>query len=160
MTILTLRSIDATNRSAVEALQVATTQRRFIEGVADSLSEAEAQDHPPWCRAVYAGETPVGFVMVADNDPTCLWPYYLWRFLVDARYQGRGYGRSAMELVAAHVAARPQADYLVTSVACYEDPEISRHSPIGFYLACGFEQTGEHNGLEIVIRLSLASRRR
>ncbi|GIH17155.1 N-acetyltransferase [Rugosimonospora africana] len=154
-----MRSIDAANRAAVEDLQVSTAQRRFVEAVADSLAEAEAQAHRPWCRAFYVGQTPVGFVMLADNDPTCLWPYYLWRFLIDARYQGRGYGRSAMDLVAAHVAARPRAADLVTSVACYDDPEIGRHSPLGFYLAYGFEETGERNGLEIVIRLNLASRR-
>ena len=159
VTALILRSIDAANRGAVEDLQVTAAQRRFVESVADSLSEAEAQVHQPWCRAFYAEETPVGFVMLADNDPTCLWPHYLWRFLIDARYQGRGYGRSAMDLVAAHVAARSPAADLMTSVASYDDPEISRHSPLGFYLAYGFEQTGERNGLEIVIRLNLASRR-
>jgi diamine N-acetyltransferase len=156
MSTLTLRPIDATNRAAVEDLRVTAAQRRFVDGVAESLAEAEAYTPQPWLRAIYTGRTPVGFVMLADNDPTCQWRHYLWRVLIDARFQGRGFGRAGMDLVAAHVAGRPDADYLVTSVASYDDPDIGRHSPIGFYLGYGFQDTGERNGLEIVIRLNLA----
>ena len=158
MNTLTLRPIDAANRTEVEELRVTDVQRRFVEGVADSLAEADAYTPPPWVRAFYLDATPVGFVMLADNDPTCQWPHYLWRFLIDARFQGRGLGRAAMDLVVAAVAARPHADQLVTSVADYDDPDISRHSPLAFYLAYGFRETGERNGLEVVIRLDLAGR--
>jgi diamine N-acetyltransferase len=137
---------------------VTPPQQRFIDGVAESLAEADGYRPSPWCRAVYAGAVPVGFVMLADNDPACGWPYYLWRFLIDARFQGRGFGSAAVDLVAAHVARRPHADYLVTSVASYDDPIIERHSPLGFYLRCGFEDTGERNGPEVVVRLALADR--
>jgi diamine N-acetyltransferase len=85
---VTLRPVDDTNREAVVALAVAPGQERFVDGVADSLRDAAA--HPrarPWFRAVYAADTPVGFLMLADGaepgNEVIPWPYYLWRMLID-----------------------------------------------------------------------------
>ena len=65
---VTLRPVDDTNREAIVALAVAPAQERFVDGVAASLREAAATPRArPWFRAVYAGETPVGFVMLADG---------------------------------------------------------------------------------------------
>ena len=96
---LTLREITAANRSQVEALTVTPAQENFVAGVTESLIEAaETPDARPWYRAVYAGETPVGFVMLSDNippgHPEYLGPYFLWRLLIDTRWQRRGYGRA------------------------------------------------------------------
>ena len=35
--------------------------------------------------------------------------YYLWRFMIDADHQGKGFGAHAMELVIEHVKTRPNA---------------------------------------------------
>ena len=129
-------------------------QEAYVDGVARSLDEAAATpDSRPWCRAVYAGETPVGFVMLADDvppgDPVIPWRYYLWRMLVDAGHQGHGHGRAALDLVRAHLRSRPGADALVTSVV------PGPGSPLGFYLSYGFEPTGEWFDHEQVLRLPL-----
>ncbi len=46
------------------------------------------------------GDEPVGFVMISDGitvvNPEYLGPYFLWRLLIDQRYQGRGYGAAAI----------------------------------------------------------------
>jgi diamine N-acetyltransferase len=151
---VTLRVIDESNRALVEALRVSKDALRFVDGVPESLEEAAAYDPRPWVRAVYRGAEPVGFVMLADDDPTCPWRYYLWRLLVDTRFQGRGFGRAAVDLVAAYVQTRPGGDELVTSVAHYGD-ERDAGSPLDFYLRCGFERTGESHGPEIVLRRPL-----
>jgi diamine N-acetyltransferase len=54
--------------------------------VAESIAEAYFSPLA-WFRAVYAGDTPVGFVLLSD-DPASH-QYYLWRLLIDARHQGR-----------------------------------------------------------------------
>jgi diamine N-acetyltransferase len=69
--------------------------------------------------------------------------------LVDGRYQGRGYGRAALDRLTAYLRSRPGAESLVTSVM------PGPGSPLGFYLAYGFEPTGEWFGHEQVLRLSL-----
>ena len=149
-----LRPVDDLNRAAVSALRVAPGQERFVDGVADSMREAAA--HPgarPWFRAVYAGDVPVGFLMLADGaepgNGVIPWPYYLWRLLIDCRYQGRGYGRAALDLVVVHLRERPEGDVLVTSVVPGDG------SPYGFYLRYGFRPTGEWFDHEQVLALRL-----
>jgi diamine N-acetyltransferase len=151
---VTLRVIDDSNRPSVEGLQVSQDQLRFVDGVKASLEEAAGHEPRPWVQAVYSGEDPVGFVMLADDDPTCPWRYYLWRMLVDTRFQGRGLGRAALGHVASYVRTRPGGGELVTSVAHYGDKR-DEGSPLDFYLRCGFERTGELHGPEIVLRLNL-----
>lgn len=90
---VTFRLIDESNRASVEQLSVSQDDLRFVEGVKASLEEAATYDPRPWARAIYRGEEPVGFIMLADDDPTCPWRYYLWRLLVDTRFQGQGLGR-------------------------------------------------------------------
>ncbi|MGC5535546.1 GNAT family N-acetyltransferase [Streptomyces sp. SR-10] len=152
--LVSLHPITDLNRQAVLGLQVAAGQEDFVEGVAPSLREAA--EHPelaPWPRAVYAGERPVGFVLLADGvtegNPEVPWPFYLWRMLIDGRFQGRGYGRAALDSVVAHLRSRPDARELVTSIAPGEG------SPLGFYLRYGFVETGETFESEQVLRLPL-----
>ena len=153
--MVTLVEITPANRSLVEELRVAAAQEGFVDGVARSLTEAAANpDSKPWCRAVYADERPVGFVMLADDvaagNKDIPWRYYLWRMLIDHRYQGLGHGRAALDQVGHYLRARPGADALVTSVV------PGPGSPLGFYLSYGFEQTGEWFNHEQVLRLPLA----
>jgi diamine N-acetyltransferase len=152
---VTLRPIDDTNREAATALRVAAGQERFVDGVADSLTEAAA--HPrarPWPRMILAGDVPVGFLMLADGaepgNGVIPWSYYLWRMLIDGRHQRCGYGRAALDLVVAHLHRRPGADVLVTSVVPGDG------SPYGFYLRYGFRPTGEWLDREEVLALRLA----
>jgi len=149
-----LREITPANRALVETLRVSAEQEAFVDGVAQSLEEAAANPAArPWFRAVYAGDHPVGFVMLADGvDPgnsVIPWRYYLWRMLIDGRYQGRGHGKATLDLVCQYVRTRPGADALVTSVV------PGAGSPLGFYLRCGFEATGEWFDHEQVLRLGL-----
>jgi diamine N-acetyltransferase len=53
---------------------------------------------------------------IPGGHPEYLGPYFLWRLLIDARLQGRGFGKAALDLVADHVRTRPDAHVLLTSV--------------------------------------------
>jgi diamine N-acetyltransferase len=146
---VTLREITADTVRAVCALEVSPDQRSFV--AANALSIAEACFEPKaWFRAVYADETPVGFVMLyLDREKQ---EYYLWRLMIDARHQGESYGRRALDLVVDHIRTLPGARYLYSS---YVDGE---RSPGRFYARYGFEETGELEDGERVIRLSLVDR--
>jgi diamine N-acetyltransferase len=106
---------------------------------------------------IYAGDEPVGFVMLSDGaepteDEPHPWRYTLWRLLVDARHQGRGYGRAALDLVIDYLGTRPDATELITSAVPGEG------SPLPFYERYGFVQTGEVDEGEVVLRLAPLSR--
>jgi diamine N-acetyltransferase len=139
---ISLREITDANRLDVERLAVTVDQERYVAGVAESLLEAAATPAAcPWYRAVYRGHEPVGFAMISDgipeDRPEYLGPYFLWRLLIDARWQGRGFGTAALNLVVDHVRRRPNAHTLLTSVV------PGPTSPIGFYLHNGFSRTGQ-----------------
>lgn len=54
-----------------------------------------------WVRAVYAGDTIDGFLMMAIWDPEEA--YHIWRFMTDQRLQGMAYRRPVIVRSIAHV---------------------------------------------------------
>jgi len=65
---VTLRELTDANRDEIVALTVAPDQEHYVASVAQSLEDAaEYPDANPWYRAVYAGDEPVGFVMLSWN---------------------------------------------------------------------------------------------
>jgi diamine N-acetyltransferase len=115
----------------------------------NSMSIAQAHFNPhAWFRAIYADQTPVGFIMLYDDpaEPR----YFLWRFMIGGAYQKFGFGRKAIELLIEHVRTRPGAKELLLSC------EAGEGSPEGFYTKLGFERTGEVLEGENVMRLKLA----
>jgi len=160
--LISLRDIvtDA-DRAAAIALRVADEQEQFVASVERSL--AEAIEYPEACArywAAYDGDEAVGFVMLSDNipretldaDPTLVGPYFLWRLLIDERYQRRGYGTAALDALVAYLRGRPNADALLTSAGQGEG------SPQPFYERYGFVPTGEIHEDEVVLRLDLTGR--
>ena len=143
---ITLREVTAETVRAICNLSVHEDQKQFVAPNAVSIAQAYFSKEA-WFRAVYADDTPVGFVMLAD-DPAKP-EYYLWRFMIDARYQRQRYGRRAMELVIEHVRRRPGAVELLTSVVQADG------GPQGFYESLGFQLTGEYEDGEAVMRLPL-----
>jgi len=155
---VTLEEITAENREAVLALRIVPGQDRFVSSVRDSLAEAAEYPHArPWYRAVFAsGEPagPVGFVMVSWNcepqPPEIIGPWFLWKLLIDERYQGRGYGAAVVRQIAELVRAEGATELLTSYV-----PEDG--GPAGFYQRLGFVPTGELDDTgEVIVRLRLA----
>ena len=151
---VTLGEITDVNRDAVRALRVAPEQERFVGSVAGALADAAEYPHArPWCRAVFAHGKPVGFVMVSWNvepqPPEIIGPWFLWKLLIDERYQGRGYGREVVRQVAELVRAQGATELLTSYL-----PQTG--GPAGFYERLGFVPTGDRdvNG-EIIVQLVL-----
>lgn len=63
---ITLHEMTPENFKPILNLKVAPDQQRFIATNYRSIAEAPFSDQA-WYRAVYADETPVGFVMLADE---------------------------------------------------------------------------------------------
>jgi diamine N-acetyltransferase len=141
---ISLREVTKENLREIFRLKVAPEQERFVASNAISIAQAYFDRDAAWFRAIYADETPVGFVMLHD-DPAAR-KYYLWRFMVDHRYQKLGYGARALEQVIDHVRQRPGAQEFFTSVVPGEG------SPGAFYEKLGFAYTGEMDEGERVMR--------
>ena len=149
--MISLRPITDANRQEVEALRVSPAQEQFVSDVVESLQEAA--EYPGahaiyW--AVYAEETPVGFVMIADEvDSPDYIPQFLWKLLIDERHQGRGYGKATLDLIVEYFRGRPGVETVTTSAVPGEG------SPVTFYEHYGFVRTGEIDDGEIVLRLMI-----
>jgi len=144
--VIELRDVTKATVRAVCILQVAPEQRGFVAPNAVSFAEAMYEPRALF-RAMVADDVLVGFVMLSIDPERS--EYYLWRLMVDARYQGRGYGRAALALVVDHVRSLPGATELLVSWV----PEPGGPEP--FYRGLGFEPTGAVDDGEIVARLPL-----
>ena len=144
---VSLRAVTGDTLDAIVALAVADSQRGFVAPNVYSLAQAAVMPElVP--RAVYADETPVGFVMYgfdAEEDAYCI-----SRLMIDSAYQGKGYGRQAMALVLMDIRARePRRD------ACFISFEPHNTAARALYESFGFVPDGRVEDGELVYRLTL-----
>lgn len=97
---------------------------------------------------IYADEVVVGFTMFAFEpdyeDPDDR--YWLWRFMIDVRYQGRGYGRKALELIIAYFKEHGATNIRLSTKA-------ANQKAIHLYESFVFAANGDMNGEETVFEL-------
>jgi len=148
--VVTLRQITKSTLYDILRLKVSDEQRDFVASNAVSIAEAHFYDDA-WFRAIYADETAVGFVMLLI-DPNKA-KYHIERFMIDSRFQGKGFGQRALALMVEHVKTLPNASELFTSIVDGEG------GPEGFYLKNGFEHTGRIVDGERELKLGLANTR-
>jgi diamine N-acetyltransferase len=148
---VTLREVTRHNLSPLLALD-AGDGGVHVASNARSMAQA-AVTGEAWPRAIYAGEAPVGFLMLYDPRlvPAAEQPeYFLWRLMIDRVQQRRGYGRAAVQLLIEHVKTRPHTGELLTSVV-----EPALHL-LAFYGGLGFVRTERAIDGEQVLRLALS----
>ncbi|MDQ0960952.1 diamine N-acetyltransferase [Streptomyces sp. B4I13] len=148
---LRLVEITPANFGAATGIRVRPDQEFAVSPVMKSL--AEAYVHPPdvaWPRLVMDGDRPVGFLMafldIDWTDGTGEVPLLrsgLWRLNIAAGEQGRGYGRFAVQSVAAELRRRGAREMYVT----WHEGE---NGPEDFYLRLGFRKNGEKSEGETV----------
>ncbi|ANW22250.1 GNAT family N-acetyltransferase [Streptomyces clavuligerus] len=142
---LRLEKITPANVEAAIGVTIRPDQEHSVEPVAHSLAEAYARGDTAWPRLILDGDRVVGFLMAfLDID----WKgdgsredvrSGLWRLNIAAAEQGKGYGRFAVESVAAEIRRRGGTRVFVTWHAGADGPEE-------FYLKLGFRPTGETSG--------------
>ena len=148
---VSLRAITSRNLKAILALSV-TKEQKKVYPRSNAYSIAEGH-YPPdddlvWMRAIYAGEDPIGFLMTSEDPDRG--EYFLWRLMIDARHQGKGYGFKAVELLLERIKASPNAKELLTA-HLKDDGDAG-----SFYRKLGFEYTGEViAGADRVMKISL-----
>ena len=150
--LVSLREITADTVRLITSLSVSPDQQGFVASNAVSLAQALFSEEA-WYRAIYAGESPAGFVMLYDESLRATPPptpeVVLWRLMIDARFQGQGIGRLALRNVIDHVRSKGLFSSLVTSYI------PGPGCPERFYLGAGFKHTGKVDGGELVLELPL-----
>jgi diamine N-acetyltransferase len=140
--IVSLKKITRINLETILNLRVKPNQRTLVASNAVSIAQAHFT-RGAWYRAIYLDEKPIGFVMLRDNTMKFkkIKPknsdLYLWRFMIDGRYQGKGYGKKALELVIKHAKSRPG----IKEITLHHQP--SKGNAGNFYEKLGFKHTGK-----------------
>tara|TARA_Y100001956_G_C4123078_1_gene188573 strand:- start:1870 stop:2322 length:453 start_codon:yes stop_codon:yes gene_type:complete len=145
-----LREIDKTNYMQACELKVSKQQEYLL--APNMLSIVEAAYHDNYVvRGIYRDELLVGFFMWVHE--TCS-KTSIWRFMVDARYQGNGIGRLALDLALEEI----QMKNGLKEIEIRYNPD----NPVAqrFYSSFGFVDTAmdeEHGDMLAVIRLPKGS---
>jgi len=146
---ITLRPIAADNWRAVYKLTrtMSDEQQGFVMDNGLSLLEAFYEPEVFSARAVYDNETPVGFLMTgydAENQR-----HWLVRLMIGGEFQGKGYGRAAMQIVIDQFNAMSNCDAVF--VAVVPENTAGRH----LYSSLGFLDTGRIVDENCIYRLPL-----
>jgi Acetyltransferases, including N-acetylases of ribosomal proteins len=139
--MIKLRPVDRNNIDDVLALQVRDDQKTFVSTAAESLAQAYVYPENAFPFAVYDDDVMVGFIMMGYYE---LKHYYtLWKFLIDKKYQRKGFGRQALLLGIRFLKEKFDVHEVYTGVI----PDNMAAKAL--YSSVGFRYTGlTENGME------------
>lgn len=94
--MIVLKPITRENLEEVLSLKVKEDQEKYVISNAESLSRAYVYSETAYPFAIYDDDTIVGFIMMGYYEVKRY--YTLWEFMIDHKYQNKGYGRQALKL--------------------------------------------------------------
>ena len=159
--MVTLKRISLKNIWELMRLKVREDQEAFVASNPESVLEAFAAREDGAVAlpfGIYDGQTPVGFVMFGygelpgeENPPVAKGNYCIWRFMICAEQQGKGYAKAGMQAALEYLQTFPcgPAEYCWLS---YEPENVAART---LYHRFGFEENGEIDEEEIVAVRSL-----
>ena len=152
---ITFRRITSANVSEICELSetLPDEQKDFVADYGVSIAEGFCSESA-WFRGIYADENLIGFIMLHegsdwDDGIDCPGPY-LWRFMIAKPYQGRGFGKRAINQVARRLRSRGTRE-LYTSYG------LGPGGPQAFYEKLGFTPTGGMFDEEVEVVLQLGA---
>ncbi len=137
-----LEPVTRDNIDELIGLSVREDQQSFVSSVADSLAQAYVYSEDAYPFGIYEDDTLVGFIMMGYYEMKSY--YTLWKFLIDQKYQNKGYGRKALELGLAYVKDRFNPPDIYTGVAPGNMVAKKLYKSVGFedtgLIECGMEE--------------------
>ncbi len=145
-----LAEIDKYNMWDILYLKVKRDQKRFLADNVWSLAQAYVSNKTEGAAypfGIYNNKKPVGFILIDFNYPEVIDDpdapeafrdnYYIQRFMIDKRYQGRGYGKKAIQRAIEFVKTFPHGK--ADSLWVYYDEENTVVRKL--FRSLGFEET-------------------
>ena len=142
-------------------LSPAKEQQDFVAPNPYSIIEAFAAREDGYTAlpfGLYEDGEPVGFVMIGcgsigdeDEPEPAKDSYCIWRLMIDARFQGRGLGRKAVQTALSYIRTWPCGP----AKRCWLSYEPENTAARRLYASMGFRETGEMDGDEVVAVLEL-----
>ncbi len=128
-------------------LKVSTEQEKYVSSNLVSLAQAWLYYDKAKPYAILDDDTVVGFLMLDwDEEERTVG---IWRFMIGADYQGKGYGRAA--LTQAINMIRDTGKFDMVYLGYVPGNEVAEK----LYYSLGFKDSNERDGDEIILKLSL-----
>ena len=160
--MLELKKINRKNVADILKLEVFDNQKSFVATNNSSIIEAYiaiTENNDVFTFGIYNDDTPVGFLMIgfdvnSDDEGApkiAKGNYNICRLMIDKKFQGRGFGKKAMDLALEFINTFPCG----TAKYCWLSYESENDIARELYKSVGFVETDEKDGDEIVAVLKL-----
>ena len=160
--MLKLKKINRNNIVEILKLGVFDNQKSFVATNNSSIIEAYiaiTENNHVFTFGIYNDDTPVGFLMIGfdvDSDDEgapriAKGNYNIWRLMIDKNFQGKGFGKKAIDLALEFVNTFPCGTAKYCWLSYESDNDVARQ----LYKSVGFAETDEKDGEEIVAILKL-----
>jgi len=156
-----LRKITWDNFDECIQLQLTEKQKGFmasnVYGLAQSYVALLNDALPAMTFAIYDDETMVGFVMMyhdtaEENEYGDEEAYGILRFMIDRKYQNKGFGTKALQKVLDYIRSFPQGEASAVYLSYAPENEVARQ----LYATFGFQEIGMDDEVnEMVAKLIL-----
>ena len=144
-----LKPVDQYNKSDCIRLKVTKAQSEYIASNESSLEAAEEYSDVARPFVIYSDGIAVGFTMFAFEpdyeDPDDR--YWLWRFMIDEKYQGQGYGKEALKHIISYFKENGAGNIRLST-------KESNVNAIHLYQSFGFAPKCDVNDGETVFELN------
>ena len=123
--MINLREITSKNLKSIIDLNVKEDQKDYV--ALNSVSIAQGHySKSAWFKGIFNDDRPVGFVMLdlIEEENKC----FLWRFMIDCKYQGKGFGKIALTQVIDFVRSLNLYTYIATSYV-----QFFQHSALSLF---------------------------
>ena len=160
--MIRLEKLNGKNVWDILKLTVSKDQKSFVASNKISIIEAYVAitgNGHAFPFGIYNDKIPVGFLMIGFGtddfweDAPNIAPgnYNLWRLMIDKAYQGKGYGKQALQLALDFIKTFPcgKADY------CWLSYKPDNKIAAQLYHSFGFEKTKEMVNGELIAILKL-----
>lgn len=126
---ISIREINRENWESCVALKVNREQEGYV--ASNMYSIAEVQFLPNFeAVAIYNDETVVGFAMFGlDEDDH---NYWIYRFMIDERYQGKGFGKAALKEIIKKLKSKPDCTVIMVGNKPDNNGAASLYKSVGF----------------------------
>ena len=155
--MLKLKKINRKNVGEILNLEVFDNQKSFVATNNSSIIEAYiaiTENNHVFTFGIYNDDTPVGFLMIgfdvnSDDEGApkiTKGNYNIWRIMIDKKFQGKEFGKKAMELALEFINTFPCSTAKYCWLSYESDNDVARQ----LYKSVGFVETDEKDGDEIV----------
>ncbi|AIQ36373.1 spermidine acetyltransferase [Paenibacillus sp. FSL R5-0345] len=124
-------------------LEVSTEQNEYMEPNAISIAQSKFEPTlKPY--AIYFRDIVVGFLMYNSVQEE-LDGYWVYRIMVDKKFQGKGIGKAATKLMISEMVKLPNSKKIVVG---YHPENLGAHN---LYSSLGFIDNGDRFGKEMAV---------